>query len=122
MFKMARPDAEPAEQYYVEAYWTTLYIFSVLQHAGPNVNPQTFKTGANAMNCSDAGMFGLWTGGPEAFSPLQTTQVSYWDPNATSNMDGKKGAWVPCEGGKWFSIKDQSSFGPAHTQPHCFGK
>ena len=122
IFHLARPGAQPAEQYYVEAYWTTLYIFSVLQHAGPNLNPPTFKQGANAMNKSDVGMFGFWTGGPEAFSPLQTTQVSYWDPNASSNMDGKKGAWVPCEGGKWFNIKDPASFGPAHTQPHCFGK
>ena len=55
-------------------------------------------------------------------SPLKTARVSYWDPNAISNMDGKKGAWVPCEGGKWYTIDDPASFGPAHTQPNCFGK
>ena len=118
-FKLARPNAEPAEHYYAYAYWTALYVFAVLQNAGPTLTPQTFQQGAFGMTPSGRGMFGVWSGGPEAYSPSTEAQVSYWDPNATSNMDGKKGAWVPCESGKWFSLSDPATWAPAHSQFSC---
>ena len=46
----------------------------------------------------------------------------WWDPNRPSPFDGEKGTWVPCEGGRWYPFDDPSTFGPAHTQVHCFGK
>ena len=118
-FKLARPTQEPAEKYYVEAYWTAVYVFTVLQNAGPNLNPQTFAQGAFGMTRSGRGMFGTWEGGPDKFSPTTEAQVGYWDQNAVSNMYGKKGAWVPCEGGKWFSLTDPNTWAPAHTQLKC---
>jgi hypothetical protein len=48
--------------------------------------------------------------------------VGYWDPKATSNFDGNAGAWLSCEGGKWFTDLDSASWAPAHTQLHCQGK
>ena len=68
------------------------------------------------------GDIGAWSGGPEAYSPSTEGQIGYWDPNAKSNFDGKAGAWISCEGGKWFPYSDPSAFAPANTQFHCFGK
>jgi len=122
VFKLANPNGEPQEQYYAEAYWTLLYVYSALQLAGPNLTPQTFQQGVFSMPRTPTGMFGTWAGGKDAFSPTVDVQVSYWSHNATSNFDGKQGAWIPCENHKWFVLDDPASFGPKGTQPHCFGK
>jgi hypothetical protein len=127
VFKLAaaaagNPNAEPQEQYFEVAYYTLLYVFNNLQRAGPNLNPITFEQSVFAMPKTARGDFGTWSGGPEAFSPVYDAQIGYWDPNAKSNFDGKTGAWISCEGGKWFPLNDPSSFAPAHTQLHCFGK
>ncbi len=74
------------------------------------------------MPTSAPGDVGVWTGGPDAFSPVTTTQIGWWDPNATSNFDGKRGAWESCEGGKWFAFLDPNAWKPDHTQLDCFGK
>jgi hypothetical protein len=122
VYKLADPNGEPAEKYYAVAYFQALYTFDVLQQAGPNLNPYTFEHGAFSLPKSEPGDFGTWSGGQEAWSPATTAQVGYWDPNAISNMDGVKGAWISCENGQWFNIFDPNTWGAAHTQPHCFGK
>ena len=119
VFKLARPGQEPAEKYYVEAYWTSLYIFSALQLAGPNLNAQTFQRGVFTEPTTPRGMFGTWAGGPEAYSPTVEGYLSHWNPNAVSGLDGMKGAWMACEGGQWFRIDDPNSWGPPHTQLRC---
>ena len=122
-FKLATsPSTEPQEQYYPVAYYMASYIFGALQRAGPNLNPSTFQHGVFSMGRTARGDVGIWNGGPEAYAPVVETQIGYWDPNAQSNFDGNPGAWVSCEGGKWFTINDPSTFGPSHTQFHCFGK
>jgi hypothetical protein len=118
-FKLARPGQEPAEKYYVEAYWTSLYIFSALQLAGPNLNPQTFQQGVFGMPQTPRGMFGTWAGGSNAYSPTVDAYISHWDPNAMSGLDDVKGAWVPCEGGRWFTLSDPNTWGTPHTQLSC---
>jgi hypothetical protein len=45
--------------------------------------------------------------------------ISHWDPNAVSGLDGVKGAWVPCEGGRWFTLSDPNTWGTPHTQLQC---
>ena len=55
-------------------------------------------------------------------SPTVEAYISHWNPNAASGLDGQKGAWVACEGGQWFALADPNSWGPPHTQFHCFGK
>ena len=122
VFKLADPGGEPAEKYYAVAYVQALYAFDVLQQAGPNLNPFTFQRGAFSLPRSLLGDFGIWSGGTEAFSPARTGQVGYWDPNAVSQMDGVKGAWISCENNQWFDISDPNSWGTPHTQPHCFGR
>jgi hypothetical protein len=122
VFKMARPNAEPAEQYFDLAYQMSLYVFGALQGAGPNLNPQTFQQAMFTMPRSNLGQWGTWAGGPHAYTPNVDGFFSWWDPNRTSDFDGQKGMWVPCEGGRWFPFDDPSQYGPAHTQVHCFGQ
>jgi hypothetical protein len=123
VYKLIRPNEDPHEtNYFVEAYWTALYIFNLLQLAGPNLNPTTFQQAAFSMPQTPRGMFGTWHGAPDAYSPTTEVQIGYYDLNAVSNMDGVKGAWVPCDSGKWFSLTDPAAWGPAGTQFHCYGQ
>ncbi|HLI75049.1 MAG TPA: hypothetical protein VKU86_14310 [Acidimicrobiales bacterium] len=122
VFQMAAPGSAPQEQYYAVAYYTMLYLFDALQAAGPNLNPQTFQQGVFSMPASTPGDVGTWQGGPQAFSPARTTQIGWWNPNATSNFDGKQGAWESCEGGRWFGFLDPNAWQPDHTQLACLGR
>ncbi|MBV8984600.1 MAG: hypothetical protein JOZ68_12815 [Acidimicrobiia bacterium] len=122
VFKMARPNAEPAEKYFDLAYQNAVYLFSALQNAGPNLNPATFQEGVFSMPKSGLGEWGTWNGGPQAYDPQSDAVLAYWDPNRPADFDGVKGAWVPCEGGKYFPFDDPSAFGTPHTQAHCFGQ
>jgi len=99
-----------------------VYIFNGLQAAGPNLNPATLQQAFLTMPRTARGDIGTWGGGPNAFTPNLDAFFSYWDPNRPSDFDGVKGMWVPCEGGKWFPYDDPSTYGPAHTQVHCFGQ
>jgi hypothetical protein len=122
IFKLARPNAEPAERYFDLAYTMAVYVFSGLQGAGPNLNPQTLQQAFFNMPRSALGDIGTWGGGPQAFTPNLDAFFSWWDPNRPSDFDGVNGMWVPCEGGRWFPYDDPSTYGPAHTQVHCFGQ
>jgi hypothetical protein len=122
VFKRERPSADPVEKYFDLAYENVIYLFSALQNAGPNLNPLTFQQGVFSMARTGLGQFGTWSGGPQAFDPAIDAPLAYWDPNRPADFDGVKGAWVPCEGGKYFPFDDPSAYGPAHTQVHCFGQ
>lgn len=54
--------------------------------------------------------------------PRPATQIGWWDPSATSNFDGKQGAWESCEGGEWFAFLDPDASQPDHTQLQCSEK
>jgi hypothetical protein len=122
-FELADPHAQPRELYYDQAYFTLLQLFIGLQAAGPDLTPVTFERGMSSLPESALGMMGHWQFGPGQFTPPADLQVGWWDPNATSNRDGGKGAWQSCEGGRWFPISTaaRSAWGPAHTQLACFG-
>jgi len=122
VFKVARPTTDPQEKYFDLAYENAIYLFSALQNAGPNLNPITFRQGVFGMARTALGQFGTWAGGPQAFDPAVDGALAYWDPNRPADFDGVKGAWVACEGGKYFSGDDPAGFGPPHTQLHCFGQ
>ncbi|MBV8981122.1 MAG: hypothetical protein JO086_09505, partial [Acidimicrobiia bacterium] len=93
VFKMARPNAEPAEKYFDLAYENALYLFSALQNAGPNLNPATFQQGVFSMIRTGTGQYGTWSGGPQAFDPAIDSALAYWDPNRAADFDGVKGMW-----------------------------
>lgn len=120
--QLAKPGAKPVEQYYDVAYATVLWIFNALQAAGPNLNAFTFRDGVWSLPRSGLGEYGTWYPGRGHFSPNVDTQVGWWDPNATSKYDGKKGAWQSCEGGAWVPFDNPEAWGPVRTQPKCFGR
>lgn len=122
VWKMAAPTREPQEQYAYLTYETMLYVFNLLQAAGPNLTPATVRDSAFSMRRSATGDFGTWSGGTDAYTPNLDAQIGYWDPNVTSNFDGKKGAWLSCESGKWYPFNDPTAYGAVHTQPSCFGR
>ena len=121
VFEQADPGGTPAEQYYSVAYYDMLYLFDGLQAAGPDLNPDTLAQGFFSMPRSAMGELGIWQGGQDAFSPLTETQIGWWNPNATSNFDGQRGAWESCNSGEWFSFLDPNAWAPNHTQFSCFG-
>ena len=124
VFKLAQPNGEPksADQYFDINYTTVLYIFNALQAAGPNLTPETLQRGIFSLPTSLPGDYGTWGYGPGAFSPGIDAQIGYWNPNATSPWDSKKGAWQSCEGGAWVQFTKPETFGPEHTQTRCFGR
>ncbi|MHB8670892.1 MAG: hypothetical protein ACYDAD_10125, partial [Acidimicrobiales bacterium] len=122
-FRLAAPGMQPREQYFPVAYYMLLMVYDGLQNAGPRLSPVTFAQGFFSMPRTPLGQDGVWSGGQNAFSLANvTTQIGWWDPNATSNFDGAKGAWQNCDGGRWFVIADNSGWGPQGTQLHCFGR
>ena len=122
-FLLADPGARPRELYYDQAYFTLLQLFVGLQAAGPDLTPVTFEKGMDSLPETALGMMGHWQFGPGQFTPPADLQVGWWDPNATSDRDGGKGAWQSCEGGRWFPISpaSRSAWGPARAQLGCFG-
>ncbi len=111
----------PQEVYYWDAYYQALMVFDGLQMAGPDLTPYSFIRGWMSMPRTPLGGAGIWQGGNSAFSLADVnTQLGWWNPNATSNFDGKKGAWENCDGGKWFSYNTTAGWGTPHTQLKCF--
>lgn len=63
-----------------------------LQMAGPNLTPQNFESGMFAY-LPRSGVSGRWDFGPGDYSTSSDAREIYWDPNATSIQNGKRGAW-----------------------------
>ena len=127
MFRLADHGGQPQEPYFALAYKMALELFSRLQAAGPDLTPQTFARGIYKIPPSittktSMGEFGPWHSGPYSFYPATSYQVGWWNPTATSNLDGRKGAWQDCDGGKWYPYTKPSALTPLHTQPACFGR
>lgn len=126
VFHLADHGRQPQEPYFALAYKMVLELFSRLQAAGPDLTPQTFSRGIYKIPPSittktSMGEFGPWRSGPYSFYPATSYQVGWWNPTATSNLDGRKGAWQNCNGGKWYPYAKPSALTPLHTQPACFG-
>lgn len=119
-FHLEEPHSNPEEQYYSLAYIELAQIFGALQDAGPDLTPETFQKGMFALPPSTpGGQFGDWAFGQDTFVPATDAQVDRWEPDAVSNLDGKTGAWVPCEGGSFFSFTDASDWAPARQPLSC---
>jgi hypothetical protein len=70
-----------------------------IQMAGPNLTPQTFEQGMFAYP-PRVGPAGLWGFGPHDYTAADDVREIYYDPNATSKYNQKKGAFVEAEPGK----------------------
>ena len=92
-------------------YWAT--IAAGLQMAGPTLNPGTFEQ-ALLSGRVDTLPFQqthdphrTWTHfGPGDYTAVSDSKEAYWDANATSPIDGKKGAYVPLNGGRRYRLGD----------------
>lgn len=90
-YKTVRDD-EPANG--VSLLYYQLYMFVLgVQLAGPNLTPQTY---AQAMfDYPEAlGPAGLWSFGPDDYTPMDDYHEMYWDPEGISSYNGEPGTWV----------------------------
>ncbi len=122
-FEMGDRGGDPLPTYSLAwAYAPMMILYSALQGAGPDLTPQNFQAAFHKITSSaSGGMFGPWTYGPGIADPSAGFQIVYWDPNATSNQDGLRGALKACNGGKMYTFADAGTQLPEHQQLSCFG-
>lgn len=121
VFKMIKPNAEPASPYYALAYSVMLLLFDALQQTGPNVNPATFQQGWFGLGAI-SGPAGTLEWKPGHYSPVRSAPAAWWDPSATSNFNGNQGAYRNCDGGKFFPFDLNRAAEYGSGQLGCFKK
>ena len=90
-YKSVRKD-EPA--FSVDLIYYQMYMLAIgLQMAGPDLNPQTFDAGMAAYPAK-SGPVGLWKFGVGDRTAANDVREIYWDPNAISTYNSKKGAYI----------------------------
>ena len=121
VFQMGKTPGMQLEPVYPLVYAQVLLLFLGLQAAGPDLTPTTFAEGLASLPTSEpGGEFGQWKFGPNTVTPTNTFQITYWDPNATSLIDGKKGAFVACNNGQEFNWNGAPQL-PTGKHLKCFG-
>ena len=116
-YKSVRSD-EPADA--VDLIYAQMYMMALgIQMAGPDLTPQSFEAGMRAYPGSQAGAknaeFGTWLFPPGHFTPQIDSRIIWWNPNAVSTYNDKKGAYVVA------SPRYRSGQYPTGP-PHVFGK
>jgi hypothetical protein len=110
-FKAARPNEEPSNL--VDILYYNMYMLVVgLQHAGPQLTPETFERGMYAYP-GGAGPAGTWKFSPGRYTPTQDAREIYWDRNAVSPQNKEKGSYVDPQPGKRFRPGDWPATDPA---------
>jgi hypothetical protein len=98
-FKTVRPDQEPA--FSVDLIYYQMYMLAIgLQGAGPNLNPQSFSDGMFNYP-QKRGPVGLWKFGPGDRTAANDVREIYFDINAISPYNGKKGSYIGTTGERW---------------------
>jgi hypothetical protein len=120
VYRMVVPTG-PIVPSYASVYEPLLLLFDALQAAGPDLTPANFERGFWSLPPSlPGGMYGQWSFGPGSYDASSSFQVEWWDPNAVSPADGRKGVYQACNGGAQYS-----DFGPPELpsgrQLQCFG-
>ncbi|MCU1463693.1 MAG: hypothetical protein JWO37_3768 [Acidimicrobiales bacterium] len=111
-FKLGSHGGTPADLAYPSIYYNLMHVFDAIQGAGPNLTPATLQQAMLSIPPSlPGGGDGTWRAGAGAFTPRVDSPVTRWDPNSTSYYDGKKGAYVFCDGGALYGFEDQASWG-----------
>ncbi|MDQ2649798.1 MAG: ABC transporter substrate-binding protein, partial [Actinomycetota bacterium] len=99
-YKSVRDD-EPA--FSVDLIYYQMYMLAIgIQGAGPNLTPQTFEAGMFAYP-QKLGPTGLWKFGPGDRTAANDVREIYWDPNAISTYNGKKGSFLGTSDQRWLS-------------------
>ncbi len=114
-YKSVRQD-EPA--FSVEIIFAQMEMLAIgLQMAGPNLTPQTFEQGMFNYP-GGTGPYGTWGFGPKNYTPTQDFRVIWWNPNAVSTENNKKGSYVESYNGQRFKFGST----PPEPQPRVFGQ
>jgi hypothetical protein len=91
-YKSVRND-EPAR--FVNLIYAQMYMIALgVQLAGPNLTPDNFLKGMRSYPTSATGEFGTWGFPPGHYTPTLDGAEIYWDPNATSVFNNRKGAYI----------------------------
>ena len=91
-YKSVRPSDEPA--FSVDLIYFQMQMMAIgLQMAGPNLTPANFQKGMFAYP-PKLGPIGVWGFKAHDYTGTDDVREIYWDPNATSNYNGKKGAYI----------------------------
>jgi hypothetical protein len=93
------------------SYWAI--VACGVQMAGPVLNPGTFETAMLSGACDsptylvakDPSITYVHFGKGD-YTATSDAKEAYWDPNATSRIDGKQGAYVALNGGRRYRIGD----------------
>ena len=100
-YKSIRDD-EPA--FAVEIIYAQMYMIALgIQLAGPQLTPETFEQGMFSYP-GGTGMYGTWGFGPGIYTPQRDTRIIWWDPEAISSYNRKRGAYIEAYGGKRFPV------------------
>ncbi len=91
-YKQVRSD-EPAQ--FVNLIYAQMYMLALgVQLAGPDLTPANFERGMRSYPTSQTSEFGTWGFPANHFSPTLDGAEIYWDPNATSIYNNRKGAYI----------------------------
>ncbi|MEY2566102.1 MAG: hypothetical protein QOE35_631 [Actinomycetota bacterium] len=113
-YKSVRQD-EPA--FIVDIIYYQMYMIALgIQLAGPDLTPQTFERGMFSYP-GGTGRVGTWGFGPGHYTPTQDFREIWWNTDATSSQNGKKGAYIEVDGGKRWKPGTLPS-----SDPKVFGK
>jgi hypothetical protein len=87
---------------------------------GPDLTPKNFEAAMMRIPTSTAGgMLGGWSGKDGPFDPSSTYGVVAYSATALNPLDGKRGAFVSCDGGNVYSYDQRGSDVPSHQQLAC---
>jgi hypothetical protein len=112
-YKSVRDD-EPA--FAVEVIYSQMYMLALGIHmAGPNLTPASFEQGMFAYP-GGSGPFGTWGFDEDSYTPTQDYRVIWYDPNAVSPMNGKRGAYIEAYDSRRFKQGEL----PKSDQPPVF--
>jgi hypothetical protein len=110
-FKVARPNEEPSSL--VNLLYYEMYLLAIgVQHAGPQLTPETFERGMYAYP-GGSGPAGTWKFSPGRYTPTQDAREIYWDRNAVSPQNKQKGSYAETMPGKRFRPGDWPATDPA---------
>jgi hypothetical protein len=101
-YKSTNTPGEPSIAAEIIYYQMQLLAIGI-QMAGPNLNPETFEAGMFAYP-QRTGRAGLWNFGPGDYSTSADAREVYWNSNAQSIQNGKRGAYIEAEPGKRYPI------------------
>lgn len=101
-YKSSNTPGDPSIATEIIYYQLQLLAIGV-QMAGPNLTPATFEAGMFAYPAR-SGRAGLWNFGPGDYSTSADAREVYWNSNAQSIQNGKKGAYIESQPGKRYPI------------------